>query len=236
MIVSTAVVAVLLAAVFVAGSHLHLLRDRRAADSIGAGVATAYVFVHVLPELQGARAALVASAPVELWFEGIGINFLALVGFLAFYGLEHVRGRTAGSLVPAREREFRIHIGGFAAYVVLVTYLLLHGLEHTETLLELFAIAMMFHFLAIDHHLHHEHGAAYERTGRWILAAACLLGWGIGLLLTLPPYVSALLLAFVSGGIIVNSAIMELPSEKDGRFLPFAFGALVFGAILVPLG
>ena len=34
----------------------------------------------------------------------------------------------------------------------------------------------------------------------------------------------------------MNNAIMELPSEKDGRFLPFMVGGLAYGLILVPLG
>jgi hypothetical protein len=44
-----------------------------------------------------------------------------------------------------------------------------------------------------------------------------------------------MLVAFISGAIIMNNAIMELPSEKDGRFLPFMLGGLVYGLILVPL-
>jgi len=29
---------------------------------------------------------------------------------------------------------------------------------------------------------------------------------------------------------------MELPPEKDGRFLPFLVGGLLYGLILLPLG
>jgi len=63
-----------------------------------------------------------------------------------------------------------------------------------------------------------------------------LLGWGMGLLFALPGHILALLLAFISGAIIVNSLIMELPAEKDGRFLPFMAGGLLYGLILLPLG
>jgi hypothetical protein len=34
----------------------------------------------------------------------------------------------------------------------------------------------------------------------------------------------------------MNSRIMELPSERDGRFLPFVSGGIAYGMILVPLG
>ncbi len=61
---------------------------------------------------------------------------------------------------------------------------------------------------------------------RFVLAGASLLGWGVGLVVALPNSVLTLLMAFVSGVIIMNSTIMRLPSEKDGRFLPVLVGGL----------
>jgi hypothetical protein len=52
----------------------------------------------------------------------------------------------------------------------------------------------------------------------------------------MPHYVLALLVAFISGAIIMNSTIMELPSEKDGRFLAFMSGGVAYGLVLLPLG
>jgi hypothetical protein len=88
----------------------------------------------------------------------------------------------------------------------------------------------------VGHSLRDEHGAAYDYPGRFVLAGAVLLGWGVGLAVALPRPVVAMLMAFVSGGIIMNSTIMELPSEKDGRFLPFLAGGIFYGLILLPLG
>lgn len=34
----------------------------------------------------------------------------------------------------------------------------------------------------------------------------------------------------------MNSLILELPTEKDGRFWPFLSGGLLYGLILLPLG
>ena len=68
------------------------------------------------------------------------------------------------------------------------------------------------------------------------LAAASIAGWGVGLLVALPAYVLALLVAFISGAIIMNNTVMELPSERDGRFVPFMVGGLLYGLILLPLG
>jgi len=44
------------------------------------------------------------------------------------------------------------------------------------------------------------------------------------------------LVAFISGAVIMNSAVTELPSEKDGRFGPFLAGGLIYAALLLPLG
>ena len=61
-----------------------------------------------------------------------------------------------------------------------------------------------------------------------------MLGWALGLLFAMPQRFLVLFLAFISGAIIVNSTIMELPSEKDGRFLAFMTGGVVYGLIPLP--
>lgn len=68
------------------GDQVHplraLIRDRRSRISFGAGMCAAYVFVHVMPEVHGARRAFAESVSMTLRFEGMAIYFLALVGFL----------------------------------------------------------------------------------------------------------------------------------------------------------
>lgn len=220
---------------------MHPLRrfvgDRRTIVSFCAGMSAAYVFVRLMPEMDGARRALVKSVSVPLRYEGMAIYFVALLGFLAFYGLDHLRSRLRESAEGGEDSgSFKLHIGGFAAYVGLMAYLLVHGLEETVASTALYGVAFALHFLAVDHALREEHGAAYQRIGRWVLAVMSVLGWGAGLLFALPSYAVALLVAFVSGAVIMNSAIMELPSDKDGRFVPFLIGGLLYGLILLPLG
>jgi hypothetical protein len=241
LILESGAAAALFALMFLVGGRIHpvksLVHDRRTVISFGAGMTAAYVFVHLLPELHGAREKFVETASVELRYEGASIYFLALLGFLAFYGLDHLRAKLSES--PEAEQEamaFKVHIGGFAAYVALMSYLLVHSLEGEGSNSVLYVIAIAVHFLGIDHALREEHGALYQRVGRYILAAACILGWAVGLLLASPVFVLALLVAFISGSIIMNSLISELPSEKDGRFVPFLVGGLLYGLILLPLG
>jgi hypothetical protein len=240
-IFATGTGALLFTAIFLVGGHVHPLRtlihDRRSIMSFGAGMAAAYVFVHVMPELHDVRRAFAESMSVPLRYEGMAIYFFALVGFLAFYGLDHLRARLRKT-DGARQAglSFKIHIGGFAAYVCLMAYLLVHNLEETPVSTGFYTVAIAFHFWAMDNALRNEHGAAYERIGRFVLAGMSVLGWVVGLLFVMPRYVLAFLVAFISGAIIVNSSIMELPSDKDGRFLPFMAGGIIYGLILLPLG
>ena len=44
------------------------------------------------------------------------------------------------------------------------------------------------------------------------------------------------MLGFLSGGVIVNSMVAELPSSKNGSLIPFLFGSVAYSAILIPLG
>jgi hypothetical protein len=252
-LVETGAAALLFAAIFLFGGRVHPLRavlDRRSIISFSAGVSTAYVFVHLLPELHSVRTVVTRGSSIELPDEGAGIYFVAMIGFLTFYGLEHLRkhlrapsvyeGRGAPAVAAAPggklEPDFLVHIGGFGVYVWLASYLLIHSLEESPGNSLFYAIALGVHFLTIEHSLHTEHGAAYERIGRFALAGMAVAGWVTGLVLALPQTVIALLVAFVSGAVVMNSAIMELPTEKDGRFVPFLAGSLIYGIVLLPLG
>lgn len=240
-ILETGAAAMLFAAAFVFGGRVHpmrfLFRERRSVVSFGAGISAAYVFVHVMPELARVRHAFAVSVSLPLRYEGMAIYLVALLGFLLFYGLDHLRARLREpEAAQLGGRAFGLHVGGFAAYVSLLGYLLVRNLETSQASTGFYVLAITFHLLAVDHELRNEHGAVYERAGRFVLAGAALSGWGIGLLVALPQHVIALLLAFLSGAIIMNSTIMELPSEKDGRFLPFVTGGVVYGLILLPFG
>src|ERR1700735_4218309 len=117
----SAAAALLFCAVFQVVGRLHpmrwLAREERSAVSFGAGVATAYVFVRVMPELNSARHAFSESTSLPLRYEGMFIFYISLIGFLLFYGLDHLRKRLHQS--SSKERvgtSFKISITGFAAY------------------------------------------------------------------------------------------------------------------------
>ena len=95
--IETGIAALLFAVTFLAGNRVYplrsVIRDRRSIVSFGSGMSAAYVFVHVMPELHGLRRSFAESVSMPLRYEGMSVYFLALIGFLTFYGLEHRRAR-----------------------------------------------------------------------------------------------------------------------------------------------
>jgi hypothetical protein len=237
--VETLLGAMTLAAVFVFGRRLEIHRKgwRRASMSAGAGAAVAYVFVHLLPELSEAgRAFASATAHRAMMFAESRIYLTALIGFTFFYGLEHMVGWSARKETEVRTSAdpiLLLHIGGFALYGAMISYMMVRGIGSAEISVPLYVLAMALHFLSVDHSLLHEHGSTYLWPGRYILAAAVLAGWLCGIFVELPESIVFRSLGLISGGVIMNSMIMELPHDREGKFWPFMIGAAAYAAILL---
>ena len=239
--IESAITAALFAAAFLLGQYIRPLRwlgfGHRSVISFCAGMSAAYVFIHLMPELAEAREVLIESLSGLGHLEGMSVYFFALLGFVVFYGLETLRGRIeAPSEAEQASRELKLHVFGFVGYVALMAYLSMRALDETSASQALYAIAIFAHLLGVNRELGSEHGSRYDFRIRLVLAGAAVAGWLIALFIELPAHVLALLLAFISGAVIINSMIMELPSEKEGRFMPFLAGAIGYGLILIPLG
>jgi hypothetical protein len=226
--------ALVFAAIFLFGSALRLQRPRwhLAAVSAAAGASCAYVFVELMPELSEAGQAFVeATGHLKLPFPEYRVYLAALVGFVFFYGLEHMTswsertGRKGAPEYGSGDPIYLLHIGGFAAYAWLVTYTLVRGPERTSTFVVLYAVAMGLHFLSLERSLVEEHEELYHRPGRQILAGAVLAGWACGVLFGLSRPVILTATGFIAGSVVMNNLIAELPGDRNGRYWPFALGA-----------
>lgn len=240
----TLVVALVFAGSFIAGGRLHLPSNKlRNIPSFSAGASVAYIFIHLIPELETAGEIFTREMePLGYPFIWQGIHVATLAGFVFFYCLEQAimgikrKGETA--LMLERERHvlcFRLSLAAFSLYALLVSYLLLHSLEEGEVRLGLYALAMGFHFLSVGHFLQQEYGPLYRERGARLLALCSLGGWAAGKVLEIPVPAIAVLLGVVAGGVIVNTMIMELPREKEGRFPPFVTGAALYTIVLLSL-
>ncbi len=241
-IAETFIASVFFALIFLFGEKLEgpLGFSRRRVLSAAAGVSVAYVFVRMLPELSEAGASFVKeTAHRRLPFPELRVYGAALLGFVLFYGLEHLvkwsqeSGRKDPPGYSGRDPVFLVHIGGFAVYGWLVTYLMLRGISETPLPVLMYALAMGLHFLALGHSLEREHGSLYVCPGRQVLASAVLAGWVCGALADFPKPLIITMLGLISGGVVMNSMVMELPSEKEGRFWALSAGAAGYALILL---
>lgn len=243
---SQTVLATGLAALLFASIHLFIGRlrwmdtvPRNRWLSFAGGVAVAYVFLHILPEIavhqrEFAETVGLSGLAVERW-----IYALALLGLAIFYGVERkVRlsrseNREEMGEAVTGNRELWLHIASFGLFNVLIGYLLVHREDESATSLIIYTVAIGLHFLTADFGMRSDHREAYDRIGRWVIAAAVLIGWGMGIAIWLPPLAVGCLFAFLAGGIILNVLKEELPEERKSRFVPFLFGALAYGALLL---
>lgn len=198
--------------------------------SAAGGISVAYVFVHLFPELADAQEHLHAAVP-GLAFLDNHAYLVALSGLLLFYGLETAI-RKAGSRAENKEL-FWLHLGSYALYNCLIGTILADYRDQPLKELVLFASAIALHFLVNDYGLRQVHQSTYQHYGRWLVSVAILVGWVIGLAVQIPDTVSAVLLAFLAGSVILNVLKEELPEDRRSRLVPFLLAAFGYSALLV---
>ena len=219
--------------------------------SLAGGVSVAYVFVHFMPELAASqeKVAVAVGGEGTLIPAERHVFLIALAGLLTFYGLHRLAqtsrskrggeqvtgGRGSDTGAATSSRVFWIHMASFAVYNLLVGYLLVHREEMTLGGLAFFAAAMALHFVVTDYGLHEDHKAPFRQIGRWILAAAVIGGWLLGLVTDVHEAAIATLTAFLGGGVVLNVLKEEVPSERQSRFWAFATGAAGYAALLLML-
>jgi len=205
--------------------------------SAASGVSVAYVFVHILPELNQHQTVLARLNIGVISYLEHHVYVIALLGLIVFYGLEKMaklsrQGRKGEVTSPG---VFWLHIASFSIYNALIGYLLLHREQPGITNLLLFSCAMALHFVVNDFGLREHHKYSYDRIGRWILAAAIIVGWVLGSATEIGKAAIAVLFAFLAGGIVLNVLKEELPEERDSSFSAFALGAGIYTSILLAL-
>ncbi|PSR17113.1 hypothetical protein C8255_14350 [filamentous cyanobacterium CCP3] len=232
-----------LAVVHLLAKNLRFLRavPRSRWLSFGSGVSVAYVFVHILPELSEQQEFIQDTLNRELLFLENHVYLVALVGVAIFYGLERLikqsrqQNQAEGEGDVAERHVFGIHMASFAVYNALIGYLLLHRESPDPLSLLTFAIAMGLHFVVNDYGLRQDHRHNYDYVGRWVLAAAILVGWAIGAATEIPQAAIAVLFAFLAGGVILNVLKEELPEERESHFGSFAIGAAGYSLLLLAI-
>jgi hypothetical protein len=225
---------VVLALVHVASGSLQSIggRERERWLSASGGAFVAYVFVLLLPEVS--EAALTASRfREEAFLAEQRVYVAALLGFVAFYGVEVVVSQRTGESAEEADVVFWFHVAVFTLYSGLIGYLLFHQEAPGFLNLAFYVLAMALHFLVTDDGLRRHHGAQFSHIGRWVLAAGTLAGGVLGLTIEVSGLGLWLAFGFVAGALVLNIVKEELPEADEGRFLTFAAGAAAYSLVIV---
>lgn len=239
-IAATLIAVAVLAAVHVFAGYLRFLEGvpRSRWLSFAGGVAVAYAVVRILPELSSGQREVGESARAVLPFLENHVYLLTLAGLVGFYGVERLSARSraerrgAAGVDETEPWVSAVGIGTFAAYNLVIGYVIADFEETPEQSLVAFTAALAVHFVVNDFGLREHHKSAYRRAGRWVLAASVLAGWAVGRAAQLSEDGIALLVAFLAGGILLNTFKEELPRERESRFAPFVAGAAGYAALL----
>jgi hypothetical protein len=168
------------------------------------------------------------------------VYIAALVGFVVFYGLEHLVGqrKTAAEIVSESGGEYEArlmhptHVGGFALYNLLVGYLLIEWGDNPMAL-ALYSAALGLHFLVTDDGMRRDYGSNYDRYGRHLMAGSVLAGAALASIWPVPVGLLTIVVGVVAGGVVINSMKDELPPASGGRFLPFLVGSVSYTVVIL---
>lgn len=190
------------------------------------GMAVAYVFIHLLPELGDEQADwLDARADRRMqWLEN-QVYIAAFIGLILALAFDRA--------APRERAKFWARTTSFGVYNALIGTFALH--ERSVPALVLGTIAFGAHLMSHDRSLYLRFPDRYERIGRWVLAASVIAGWLLATVWTPPTLATAVVLGLISGGIIMNVIKEELPGHDEGPFAPWVAGALSFMGLLLAL-
>jgi len=163
---------ILLVALILGAAHIlsprvaRIRKDQAQGTAFTGGLSVGYVFLHLIPSLD-------ASDHVV----GPGIYFIALLGFVVFYGLDVL------FQAPNHEHPTKYHayLGAFFLYDALLIFTLGLNLPPTPILTLLFAVALALDVLSTDLNLQDEYGARFVELGRWVLLAGVATGYALSL-------------------------------------------------------
>lgn len=204
--------------------------------SFAGGVAVAYVFLHMLPNLVEYNKPMGEFLSSHLWltsFTELLIYIVALCGFLIYYGLDLLAERY--QQMNSKDKPiYLLHLGMFSVYNFLITYTmaLRAALSMTATLL--FTFAMALHFVLTDKKFCKCYHERFDHKGRFILICALLIGWLCSVIFDpVNVLVAAFMVAFLAGSVLLNVFREELPSAGLLSYCWFVFGSVIIATILL---
>ena len=216
------VLAIVLALVHVASPKARSLLAGRQdlVSSFAGGMAIAFVFLHLLPQLDRSHHIV-----------GEAIYLIVLMGFLFFYTAEHTLNRKRETSTRKRtisKVQFSLHL----AFAWVYSWLLMYAMPTQIQMEGVHAVpiiaALGLHLLQQDYSLGREFVEEFDQWGRYLLAAAPLIGWLADYAIVLDKFHSDILTGFLAGWSLYNVLKMQLPEHREASLRWFLSGVVVF--------
>lgn len=194
--------------------------------SFAAGVSFAYVFVDLLPTLEKGQPVLKRSLGDIIPYLDLHAYLLALLGVLFYYGL-HTQKETITN--------YWLSLTGYLLFNFFVGASLSDSSNPDIQPIAFFTAAMAMHYFIHDHNAGTDFPGLYQSTTRWFLAGALFIGYFVGLYTHIPDTIVAIIISFVSGGMILNALRYELPKREQVGYAFFVCGSLIYSLLLLEL-
>jgi hypothetical protein len=240
---ATLVAAGLLSLVHICVGQLRFLdRNPGLWKSAAGGTGVSYAFLVLLPKLADAQTALDRVTESGMFgFLAHHSYLVALIGLVVYYGID---AAVENILVSPDRRTRRpavrmlvyAYAGSLSGYYFLVSYLMSKARETgyaNYVSLAVFELAMLLHFLTIDHSLRLKYGGLYDRILRWVFVVASMAGWGVASTTKIPYESLALLNSLFAGALIILILREKVPGRDYVRFGPFIAGAAGYAMLLL---
>lgn len=210
-------------------SHRHV---RQRLISSCAGVALAYVFLHLLPELGQMQQELLEHLGEDrpnVWFRE-HLYVLALIGLLGFQLVDTFSRRRESTETPTLAD--RGEIGFFSLYAALIGYLIMENAELDRPIL-LITVALGAHFFGTDLDLAERYRRLFVTRSCYVLAAATIVGMIVAMVSQVNDAGIMIGYAVLAGGLLINTLRTELPEPAKVRNLYVLFGAAGYSALML---
>ena len=213
-----------------------------AVASFGGGLAVAYVFLQLLPEIELAHQ----------WLEA-NVHAVTLASFLAFFVFEtyllrryitlfhrHKPSNRASTVVVDDNRYanrlFWTHIGLSWMYTWMVMFALPRDHAENVWLAIVGSVAVGLHLIYKDYVLRVNYGTRYEAKGRYLLAIAPFFGWLAHWIVKPPEHVFDLFIAVLAGVLMQGVFQDEMPRRDTARLRWLIAGAGTFTLLVFLAG
>ena len=208
---------------------------------IFAGVALGYLFVDILPHLATYQRKFAAATDGGLLgFLQHHAYLVTMAGFLLYLAIalssNAIRAKQPPGTITLANLPVTVGIAALSmvVYAFVIGYMLAEQPTHRSVAGIGFGVAMAAHFVGLDHFYRDLQPRIYDTPLRYALAVAIYAGWFLGIVAELPELLYALLFAFLAGGLMIVTAVFELPRINSWRrYAAFSLGAIAFALLIL---